>query len=438
MKATSLLAIISVITSLGHASSISSSKNIICNPEDASDCYPKLFEPSEQWQTIRPGQEIPPGLHVRLNVDTLTKEAKLMAPEDKDKDEHVNELVVGEGGVIDHDHDDDKEVDKSKSSSVSPQQKLRGEQIQQILKNKVGYKPKTRVNTQDLTNFQGAMGEIGQYDISGATSEDDRRLDLALETLEEYVHDIELGAKLTHNTDVLSKLVYLAQHGGNEQLSGKIYNIIASALRNNPDAVDNVVDGGFDYVSFTKDLFDQLGSTGNDAIQKRILGIIQALAQNAKFVQRFFTFGTGEDGLDYIVLHFNQLGPQAKQRAANILQDLQVFGKSNDRRSVEDTDPNSNVSRFIQQTLAENKLSDPAEFKKYFQNLVNLHQSDSELKPMREFLSWLSEEVESRKEKRKRDNVPVEEKEFDEAMMRARHEVFGNPMGLRKAIADEL
>ncbi|KAI3402338.2 SIL1 [Candida oxycetoniae] len=416
-------------------SSLLLEKELICpDPQNPSDCYPKIFEPTTEWQIIREGQEIPPGLHVRLNMDSLENEAKLISPENGENDNNSNdgetvELIVGEGGVVDNKEEDIQN---------------RNEKIQKVLKsNKAGFdnKPKSRVHKSDLTNFDSALGEVQEYDVATADEQANKGLEEALDSIQEYVHDIELGFKLTQEWKVFQKLIKLAEHGISEEMSGKIYNIIASALRNNPQSVGNVInskENGFSYVAFTKSLLNQLTSTTSDVIQKRILGIIQALTQSEQFVQSFFTFGTGDYGLNYLVTNFNNLGPQARQRVVNILHDLEIFGKSNDRRSLEDSDPNSNTSKFIQQALAEDKVKNASDFEKYFKTLVDLHISNSSLKPTKEFLSWLSQEVELRKEKKKRDDITPQELAFDDAMLRARHEVFGNPMGLRKAIADEL
>ena len=38
----------------------------------------EVFEPTHEWKTVKEGQAIPPGLHVRMNMETGSKEAKLM------------------------------------------------------------------------------------------------------------------------------------------------------------------------------------------------------------------------------------------------------------------------------------------------------------------------------------------------------------------------
>lgn len=45
----------------------------------------EVFQPSSEWQSIKPGQSIPAGLHVRMNLQTGEKEAKLMEGDDGTK-----------------------------------------------------------------------------------------------------------------------------------------------------------------------------------------------------------------------------------------------------------------------------------------------------------------------------------------------------------------
>lgn len=58
------------------------------------ECYPRVFEPTDQWQTVREGQEIPGGLHVRINMVTGMKEAKNIEPEQAEVPEGDEAMVV--------------------------------------------------------------------------------------------------------------------------------------------------------------------------------------------------------------------------------------------------------------------------------------------------------------------------------------------------------
>lgn len=59
--------------------------SIDTEPDSSGQTYER-FEPTNEWQTVHKGQAIPPGLHVRLNLQTGLKEAKLMDGEGDGKD----------------------------------------------------------------------------------------------------------------------------------------------------------------------------------------------------------------------------------------------------------------------------------------------------------------------------------------------------------------
>lgn len=49
---------------------------------DPNDETEDIFVPTEDWKVVKDGQHIPPGLHVRINLQTGLKEAKLLDKED--------------------------------------------------------------------------------------------------------------------------------------------------------------------------------------------------------------------------------------------------------------------------------------------------------------------------------------------------------------------
>src|SRR5690606_37699417 len=62
------------------SSSPSAEVELICHTDNPADCYPKVFQATDEFQVVRPDQEIPPGLHVRLDINTGLREAKLNVP----------------------------------------------------------------------------------------------------------------------------------------------------------------------------------------------------------------------------------------------------------------------------------------------------------------------------------------------------------------------
>lgn len=52
----------------------------------ASHCTADDFVPTEEWQTVAEGQDLPPGLHIQLNITSGKKRARLIRDEDEQKD----------------------------------------------------------------------------------------------------------------------------------------------------------------------------------------------------------------------------------------------------------------------------------------------------------------------------------------------------------------
>lgn len=356
----------------------------ICSPEDPTDCYPQVFEPTNDWKIIKEGQDIPAGLHVRLNIDTLQKEAKLM-----------------EGETGNHDIVIVPQPEEDKSSST-PQKNER----------------KAKVNVEEVNDFNSAVNTLLQ-------PTDPERLDQALEVLIEMSHDIEFGIRLTEQ-DTFTSINRLANSG--EPVQEKAYRIIGSALRNNPEAIDNVVK--LENNDMVQDWISKLNS-GSDLIKKRILGIFQQLVTNTQFK---YTYFNGENNLlDKLVLSYTSLGSDSKTRLINIFEDLHLIkegGESNDNQ----------LSTYVQDKLMKSDFHDEDQYKMYYNILVDLHEKNSDLKPSKEFVAWLDEESGKRNQGiRPRDELySGSDSNFDKRMLETRNTVFGNPNAGRRHFDDEL
>ncbi|KAM9916356.1 hypothetical protein OXX80_013633, partial [Metschnikowia pulcherrima] len=81
-----LLHVLPLLASALVAKSIS-----VCPNGVHSNCYPQIFQPSNEWQVVREDQQIPAGLHVRLNLETGETEARLLRAEN---DERTSDMVL--------------------------------------------------------------------------------------------------------------------------------------------------------------------------------------------------------------------------------------------------------------------------------------------------------------------------------------------------------
>ncbi|KAJ2660626.1 nucleotide exchange factor sil1 [Coemansia sp. RSA 1200] len=68
-----------------HQHSTTNTSSSICSTDAATGarvCYPAVFVPTSEFQAIMPGQSVPPGLHVQIDMTTGQRKARLMAPEE--------------------------------------------------------------------------------------------------------------------------------------------------------------------------------------------------------------------------------------------------------------------------------------------------------------------------------------------------------------------
>uniref|UniRef100_K3WKB0 Nucleotide exchange factor Fes1 domain-containing protein n=1 Tax=Globisporangium ultimum (strain ATCC 200006 / CBS 805.95 / DAOM BR144) TaxID=431595 RepID=K3WKB0_GLOUD len=68
-------------------------------PQTTQERVPE-FVATDEWKEILPGQGIPRGLHVRMNLETGKKEAKLMDPTDVEVDESMRSVVVEQDATV--------------------------------------------------------------------------------------------------------------------------------------------------------------------------------------------------------------------------------------------------------------------------------------------------------------------------------------------------
>ena len=88
---------------------MASSQELICPDLNLENCFPKKFVATNEWQIIKPGQEVPEGLHYRLNFETGIKQAKLLDPNESEdnKDREMAVLVSDESNSIQEFQDED-------------------------------------------------------------------------------------------------------------------------------------------------------------------------------------------------------------------------------------------------------------------------------------------------------------------------------------------
>ncbi|KAI1094960.1 hypothetical protein F5B19DRAFT_393698 [Rostrohypoxylon terebratum] len=209
----------------------SAETELICHIDNPSDCYPKLFSATEEFQVVHDDQDLPPGLHVQLDVQTGKKQAKLYNP--KEENPALEGLPVDRSIVIvDPDPPQDQD-DKPRIPSGAP-----------------AYDPvgKAKAPKERNEGFTQALDTVKKYAKKYANSGDylDRssELDLALEDVLDFAYDMYYGLQITEDADAVHGLFCLATNVDGAY-SGQVGErpdflsalILSSSIRNNKPAL---------------------------------------------------------------------------------------------------------------------------------------------------------------------------------------------------------
>ena len=68
--------------------------DLICHTTNPAECYPREFVPTNEFQKFHDDQSIPKGLHIRLNLATGVKEAKINVPDLDESEQQYSDHTV--------------------------------------------------------------------------------------------------------------------------------------------------------------------------------------------------------------------------------------------------------------------------------------------------------------------------------------------------------
>lgn len=221
-----------VVSSSNPPASPPADTDLICSPTNSVDCYPRVFQPTEDFQIIKEGQDIPPGLHVRMNIYSGEREARLNIPMDGEEGYSAEGIPEEQAIVI---------VEQPEEEQLMEEQTAMRDRVPE---EPPAYDPAGKVvppppqDGSEIGTFQKAMIIVG---VEG------RSFDSALDDLNELSHDIYYGVEIAKNGPVLERLVCLTLGQGSEKFPAnkerrdhKAASILASATQNNPKALAEV------------------------------------------------------------------------------------------------------------------------------------------------------------------------------------------------------
>lgn len=196
---------------------------VICH---GTHCYPRVFRPTMEWQVIEPDQEIPPGLHIRLNIQTGIREGKINIPGEGSEYEAVAVELSPNGGS-------DSVIVVGAEEAPAPSTKPPPPNDDSYGAIKI---PIT-APSEELP-FTDALSVI-----LDSKSFSDTKLNDALSSLEGLVHEMYWGLQIATPKSI-NALLDLVHASTNPSIRKSAALVIGSALQNNPKALKNALDSG--------------------------------------------------------------------------------------------------------------------------------------------------------------------------------------------------
>ncbi|KAI0391676.1 hypothetical protein F5Y17DRAFT_398837 [Xylariaceae sp. FL0594] len=216
------------------ASSPAAEAELICHTDNPAECYPKVFSPTEEFQLVHDDQDLPPGLHVQLDVQTGEKRAKLYDASEDNNNPALAGLPVQQDVIV-----VEQEVqDAPRIPAGAP-----------------AYEPIGLVKAPREKNgaFVEALETIKKQKENRALE-----LDVALQIIGELAYDMYYGLQVSEDAEAVQSLFCLMLGGGGgggggegpltERTDFMAFDILTSAVRNNAPAL-SAIEKAWDAIS---------------------------------------------------------------------------------------------------------------------------------------------------------------------------------------------
>ncbi|XP_002737127.1 nucleotide exchange factor SIL1-like [Saccoglossus kowalevskii] len=246
----------------------------------------EVFYPTKEWQVVKEGQAIPAGLHIKMNLQTGIKEAKLMDEDDKDegnKDDLKYWEAGDRSGMI---NTDKKFFTKEELKDALKKFKANEDDVKEKdkeIKNKFRSYEELKKDFEDMnynveSDVDVMMRLISKYQQSGVTMEEKQ---LILNDLEYYVHQIDNARDLATIGGL--EIIIKGLNDTEEIIRRECAFVLGSAVQSNPKVQVQAVEGGAIHL-----LLHLLSSNQPIGVQKKAIYALSSLIRQFPYAQNKF------------------------------------------------------------------------------------------------------------------------------------------------------
>lgn len=270
------------------APSPEASTELICHTQHASECYPAIFQPTEHFQPIHHDQSLTAGLHVRMNLATGVKEARMNVPDPPDTppadliiiDNPLSPKFEESLGEIAEEAVEDAPLERMRDPS-NPDRDY-------------PYIP-SHFDAGESSLFASSTSTLRSSSPSSASE----ALLSSLKTLTELCHDYHWGSALTQDAELATQLIYTVNPstaGISVEIRSHAALLLGTAVQNNPDALTALFDNtnGDDpsqtaIQSVLATLWEPVEGDGDPVLHRRTMFLLSQLANDPLQLQIFLT-----------------------------------------------------------------------------------------------------------------------------------------------------
>ncbi|XP_026212826.1 nucleotide exchange factor SIL1 isoform X2 [Anabas testudineus] len=238
----------------------------------------EVVQPTEQWQTLKPGQAVPRGSHVRLNMQTGQREVRLgeeqlkyWTPEHREGEETQSNLSP----------DELKRAMKKMKEDLNPANKDPDSQDSVTSKYRPLEELKRDMAQLDLlveTDVQIIRRLLDQFNSSNSTTE--QKLNTLLE-LEYLVHQVDNAQSLCSMGGL--QLILEGLNSSDIRLQERSAFVLGSAVASNPVVQVKAVESGALQILLTT-----LATAQPLQVKKKVLFAVACLLRHFPFAQHHF------------------------------------------------------------------------------------------------------------------------------------------------------
>lgn len=284
------LLLLSQVQAFSPASSPPASTELICHTAHAPECYPAIFQPTEHFQRIHDDQSIPPGLHVRMNLATGLKEARLNVPEPPGTP-HADLVIIDDLPPRPSIEEDEPvaEIPELQDQSNPDTGYERGP-----------YFP-AAFDAEESSIFSSSIATLHATTALSVT-------DLpALSDLQDLAHSIHWGAALTRDAAISQRLVSAIDpaSAASAEVRSAATLLLGTAIHSNPDALNALLSRSYSSEARMDPLLNVLAALRDPeqddmTLKTRTVFLLSQLCQNSEQLRVF----VHSEGLLLLLDHF--------------------------------------------------------------------------------------------------------------------------------------